>query len=137
MTKIYYRGEYKYQVYGDYSFDLPPEFPEVEYSGRFLEVHGRTATMKDGYAGDGPSGPTVDTKTFMRGAWQHDATYQLFREGVYDISLRKRADTQLIETCKEDGMNWARRQWVYAGVRLGGERSALTTTRKEILEAGT
>ena len=35
--------------------------------------------IKRSYAWDGPSGPTIDTKNFMRGSLVHDALYQLMR----------------------------------------------------------
>ena len=37
--------------------------------------------VKEGYASDGPSGPTVDRKSNMRAGVGHDALYQLMRLG--------------------------------------------------------
>jgi hypothetical protein len=42
-----------------------------------------------GYAWNGPSGPTLDTRNFMRGSLVHDALYQLMREGRMDNGLRR------------------------------------------------
>jgi hypothetical protein len=80
--------------------------------------------IKKGYTWDGPSGPTIDTKNFMRGSLIHDGLYQLMREGALDQSCRLRADEILREVCLEDGMSHARAWWVFKGVRIGGAGAA-------------
>lgn len=135
MAEILYKSGYKYQVAQDYRFTVSEEFPSLIHAGDFLRVAGRDVIIKKGYAGDGPSGPTIDTKSFMRGAWEHDALYQLIREEVYPESLREAADKHLIATCEADGMSWARRQWVYYGLRIGGAKSASKSAIKPILRA--
>ena len=87
--------------------------------------------IKSGYQWDGPSGPTLDTKTFMRGSLVHDGLYQLLREGVLGSraseaweSNRLLADLELVNLCKQDGMFWLRRQWVYRALRWGGSSAA-------------
>jgi hypothetical protein len=85
--------------------------------------------MKAGYAWDGPSGPTWDTDTFMRGSLVHDAMYQLMRLGCMDRVHRCYADELLRDICIEDGM-WSFRAWyVYKAVRSCGE-SAATNSRE-------
>ncbi len=81
------------------------------------------------YAWDGPSGPTFDTKTFMRGSLAHDCCYQLMREGKLDRSYRKRADELLREICLEDGMNRFRAWYAYKAVRLFGKKSSMPRKR--------
>ena len=77
------------------------------------------------YAWDGPSGPTFDTPSFMRGSLIHDALYQLMREGKLDPDQhREAADEILRDICLEDGMPRVRAWWVYRGVRRGGARAA-------------
>lgn len=83
-------------------------------------------TLRRGYAWDGPSGPTIDTYTFMRGSLFHDALYQLMREGVLPLSTRKHADEILRDICLEDGMSKIRAAWVYRGVRIGGNKNAVS-----------
>ena len=73
-----------------------------------------------GYAWDGPSGPTFDTETFMRGSLVHDALYQLIRAGELVGAQRKGADLELRRVCREDGMNPIRAWWVYWVVRMFG-----------------
>ncbi len=77
-------------------------------------------TIREGYAWDGPSGPTVDTQTFMRGSLVHDALYQLMREEKLAKLWRKGADLALYRICLEDGMHQVRARWVYWAVRMFG-----------------
>ena len=81
-------------------------------------------TVKQGYAWDGPSGPTFDTVTFMRGSLFHDALYQLMRSGALSLNHRKTADQLLKEHCVADGMWKVRAWWVYYAVRCCAESSA-------------
>ncbi len=86
-----------------------------------------------GYSWDGPSGPTFDTHTFMRGALIHDALYQLMRHKLIDIKHRKAIDDLLIVHCKEDGMSKVRRGWVYAAIRTFGKNSAKAKNKMKII----
>ncbi|MFC1958103.1 hypothetical protein ACFLVQ_00860 [Chloroflexota bacterium] len=76
-------------------------------------------TIKKHYAWDGPSGPTIDTRDFMRGSLVHDALYQLMRLSALDYQVyRKRADEILKEICIEDGMCHFRALYVYQALHL-------------------
>lgn len=122
--RISYREGYKYQLANDYQVEIdirPVEFILTHYIR--LDVDG-TLTICEGYAWDGPSGPTIDTKNFMRGSLVHDALYQLLREGRLAAQLRTAADCELRKICLQDGMSAVRAAWVYAGVRFGGGPSA-------------
>jgi len=130
MAKVRYRNltSYKYQVMHDYTIqiDLKP-FKRVRPKVArflFLSPHG-VLTIKKNYAWDGPSGPTVDTKDFIRGSLVHDALYQLMRENVLDYKVhRQRADEILRELCLEDGMCKFRAWYVYQAVHLFAEGGA-------------
>ncbi|MDD4060552.1 MAG: hypothetical protein PHW08_07635 [Kiritimatiellae bacterium] len=119
---IFYKGGYKYQLKVDYSVSIsihPPKPIQTEYVS--LDSSGQL-TMKNGYAWDGPSGPTIDTPSFMRGSLVHDALYQLMRENCIDHdTCRDVADRTLQAICIEDGMWRIRAWWVYQGVRLFGK----------------
>lgn len=119
MKCIVYRKGYKYQLKQDFTIETEIK-PKQKPNSQFLDLTDEgVLTIKSGYACDGPSGPTIDTLTFMRGAFVHDALYQLMREGFVDSDkYRIKADQLLKKMCKEDGMNIFRRQWVYFGVRL-------------------
>ncbi|MEY4752567.1 MAG: hypothetical protein RJA44_242 [Pseudomonadota bacterium] len=122
MKGIAYNGGYKYQLKQDYSVPIeirPAETIETDYIR--LDLHG-LLTIRNGYAWDGPSGPTIDTLSFMRGALVHDALYQLMRESHLDHAVyRATADEILRQICLEDGMWSLRAWWVYHGVRLFGD----------------
>ncbi len=98
-----------------------------------------TLSISPGYAWDGPSGVSVDTKNFMRGSLVHDALYQLMRQKKISLEHRQYADELLRDICKEDGMSSFRAWYVYRAVRRFGESSANPTDEKEqqeiILEA--
>ena len=105
---IYYRKGYKYQLARDYAVHVsicPPKKIETEYLR--LTPDGKLTIFK-GYAWDGASGPTIDTKSSMRGSLVHDALYQLIRHGLLDDSQREKADELLYSICRDDGMMWIR-----------------------------
>jgi hypothetical protein len=107
MTKaayIKYREGYKYQLAEDYSIqtNIKPE-KEVQSEYIILAPAG-LLIIKKGYAWDGASGPTIDTKSSMRGSLVHDALYQLVRMGLIDTPNRDYADELLRKICIEDGM---------------------------------
>lgn len=108
---------YKYELHQDYrlAVSLPQEKPiQTDY----LDLDGEgNLTIRAGYAWDGPSGPAIDTRNFMRGSLVHDALYQLIRMGRLPIEARPHADAELRRLCREDGMSWIRAAWVFAGVR--------------------
>jgi hypothetical protein len=119
---------YKYQVMEDYTIkiDLKPIQAIRRELTRFLSLFPNgVLSIKKYYAWDGPSGPTIDTKDFIRGSLVHDALYQLMRESVLDYKVhRQRADEILRELCLEDGMCKFRAWYVYQAVHLFAERGA-------------
>ena len=132
MKVIKYKDGYKYQLAETYSVKVgifPPAYIQHEYIS--LSQHG-FLTIRKCYACDGPSGPTFDTKNFMRGSLVHDALYQLIREGLLPLSERENADAELRRICLEDGMSAVRAWWVYQGVRIFGDTAAATPEREPI-----
>ena len=134
-TKACYRKlpKYKYQLVADCVTPIAISGLDLSHSDFIALTKGGTLTVKNKYAWDGPSGPTIDTKTFMRGSLVHDALYQLMRLGALDRSeYRKTADRELRRICIEDGM-WRFRAWyVYWGVRMfGGKAATVRTGRKD------
>ena len=130
-VKIEYRSGYKYQLAEDHIHFMSFEFPVVptHIKTKYLclsSVDGCTVLkIQGGYAWDGPSGPTIDTKNFMRGSLVHDALYQLIRLGHLDKNIyRKAADEELYRICRQDGMSKLRANWVYYGLRVGGNSAA-------------
>ncbi len=79
-SQIRYRSGYKYQLVDDYSVKVRVK-PDENISTEFIALDkDGVLKMNQGYAWDGPSGPTIDTKNFMRGSLVHDALYQLMRQ---------------------------------------------------------
>jgi hypothetical protein len=126
-----YRGlrNYKYQLVEDYELIIPikeksivEKFIELNEAGRLL--------IKKGYCWDGPSGPTIDTLTFMRGSLVHDALYQLIRMERLDLSYRDKADRIIRQICLEDGMNRIRAWYVYWSLRFFAKGAAIPGTQE-------
>jgi hypothetical protein len=120
LHRIAFRDGYKYQLVEPYTLALdlyPARAIDTPYVALGLDG---TLTIRAGYAWDGPSGPTIDTPSFQRGALVHDALYQLIREGYLPPPCRAHADRLLRSLCREDGMSAIRAWWVYRAVRRFG-----------------
>jgi hypothetical protein len=133
--KVCYRKlrKYTYQLMEDYvvQIDIKPT-QNLEY--KFVSLNTRGAlTTRQYYSWDGPSGPTIDTRDFMRGSLVHDALYQLMRLSALDCGIyRKRADQILVEICRQDGMPGWRAWYVYWAVRIFATKSASPQKEPEV-----
>ncbi len=124
---------YKYRLEQPYSLGIKL-FPDADISTTYIDISEfGELTIKRGYSWDGPSGPTIDTPDFMRGALVHDALYQLMRERKIGQGWRAYADTLLRELCLEDGMAKARADYVYAAVRVFGKFAAKPTVPATVI----
>ena len=137
---IRYRSGYKYQLAEDYQVKVSiiPEkdVPADDATKAFLELRkDGTLIMKTGYAWDGPSGPTIDTPSFMRGSLVHDALYQLLRSEDIGQEWRDEADEELRRIWREDGMSRICSNWVHWAVKKFGKMAADPASRKEIHKA--
>lgn len=121
---IKYRSGYKYQLaeaYHHWTDIRPAELIADEFIS--LDVDGHLILHK-GYACNGPSGPTFDTPSFIRGAFVHDAGYQLIRNGHLSDSTREYWDRLLYRICRDAGMFSFRAWYVLKAVRAFGLSSA-------------
>jgi hypothetical protein len=136
MKCIEYNGGYKYQLKETCMFTIAIK-PNEPVNTDFIDLDTNgNLTITKGYAWDGPSGPTIDTLTFMRGSLVHDALYQLMREGHLDNhSYRESADRILQKICKEDGMCSLRAWWVYHGVRLFADPASDPSSKRPVKRA--
>jgi hypothetical protein len=134
MAFISYKKGYKYQLHTQYivATNICPENNIPSVSGYIHLSNEGIITIEKGYAWDGPSGPTIDSKNFMRGSLVHDAFYQMMREGALTQDYRLPADDLLRSMCKEDGMSGIRRWWVYKGVRLFAKDASNKKNQKMI-----
>ncbi len=129
---IEYKSGYKYQLAKEYAIrvdikstrDIKTEYIELTNDG--------ILTIKKGYCWDGPSGPTIDTKNFMRGSLIHDALYQLIRMKELALRYRISADDELRKICIDDGMSRIRAWWVYTALGFFGESASLPENAKKI-----
>ena len=119
FSKIRYKAGYKYQLAENY-YALTSVKKRLS-STQFLNLRADGVLLiRAGYAWDGPSGPTFDTKSFMRASLVHDALYQLIALGALGEKHRKIADDDFKRTCREDGMFWWRVWYAYRFVRRFG-----------------
>ncbi len=125
MVKACYRKlhRYKYQLMEPYEHAVGISKQVVDTPWLSLDADGQLE-IAYGYAWDGPSGPTIDTLNFMRGALVHDALYQLMRMEKLPFSYRDHADQLLRAICLEDGMSGFRAWYVYQAVKLFGGNNA-------------
>jgi hypothetical protein len=134
MMKYRKLQHYKYQlVEPEYFQDVRlPEGNPIWTT--FLTLNKKGMVVRSGYAWDGPSGPTIDTPTFMRASLCHDALYQLMREGYLPRSYRKWADETMRRHLIEDGMSPVRAWYVYWSLRFFGGFAVKPRPVEEILE---
>lgn len=129
-----YRDSYKYQLYEDEVFITGIKGYEVHSDFIDLMPDGKL-TCKKGYAWDGASGPTWDTKSSMRGSLIHDAGYQLMREGHLPLDYKVVFDGLFYLTLIHDGMSKARAYIWYKGVLWFAKRATLPENDRPILQA--
>ena len=133
--KIFYRTGYKYQLhsYVHYQTAIKPH-KDIVCGFIHLSISGMLS-IAPGYAWDGPSGLTWDTKSAMRGSLVHDALYELLRNCLIIDTYREYADTLLRDICIEDGMwVWRANMW-YEAVSGFAEFAADPENKKKIVQA--
>jgi hypothetical protein len=125
MNKACYRKlrRYKYQLVASYVLRIGITGIDIDTPYLKLNPEG-LLEIKKSYAWDGPSGPTIDTPDFMRGALVHDALYQLIRMKALSYRYKAYADLLLKKICLEDGMPTFRAGYVYLAVKLFGGAAA-------------
>jgi hypothetical protein len=117
--KIKYKdaSDYKYQLLEKWSVKTPIVNAAARITDFIELAQDGTLTIHEGYAWDGASGPTIDTKSSMRASLAHDALYQLERAGHLGQEWRDAADKLLHDLCVADGMwPWRAKAWLW-GVR--------------------
>jgi hypothetical protein len=160
--------DFKYELLEDFEILLPKDdirikttFPysylgcknvslTTEYDEDWFST-GRKLVIKAGYRWDGPSGPTLDLPTWMRGPLVHDGLYSLGRaeelnnkdrkwadEMMYVILLQDNLHTHKTKTLKETFMKLFHNCCVvlksttwYYGVRIFGKSSFTNKNKKK------
>lgn len=129
-----YRKGYKYQLAEDeyYQTSFRPEYPIIT-----VRIHmGTNGLMRvmEGYASDGPSGPTFDRKTNMRSGFGHDAEYQLMRMGYLPWEDYEIADEDYGRWMVEDGAWQLTANINMAGLGFAKGKHAKPENRKKVYE---
>lgn len=136
ITPLFYKGGYKYQSTEDFSCLQNIIIPANDIVTKWITLtkEGKLF-IKAGYAWDGPSGPTYDSKNSMRASKVHDALYQLMRMGHLSQDCRDEADLLLDQILKKDKM-WAGRRWYWLkGVEWFASGAADPDNVKPVLTA--
>ena len=118
---VFYRKGFKYQLTQVCIFQSSV-YPPRNIITPFYEIHSNGIIIaKIGYAYDGASGPTFDSRCSMRPALGHDVVYQAMREGLLDWHFKTAIDDNFYEWLIEDGMwKWRAQRWYDAVSKFGG-----------------
>ena len=137
MRHIMYKKGYKYQLHEEYAFRFDRGSFLKECKAMFITYDYERCELvaMPGYAWDGPSGPTLDTKTTMRGSLVHDIIYQLIRLEILPFGFWRNADRILDEILREDGMCRFRRWYWIKCLQLRRGNAAKPRNRKKIHRA--
>ncbi len=130
--KIQYRAGYKYSLWNTYQVRIGILGYTVTHRLFTLTPDGWLTVFAD-YPWDGPSGPTIDTPSFMRGSLVHDVLYEMLRLGLlpHDPCFHL-ANLELYKICLQDGMWHWRADYVLKAVEAFGSASAALTPEKII-----
>lgn len=133
MNKLFYKKGYKYQLSKDFKWLGTPLKPKQAIKTDFIELNTNgTLLIKKGYAWDGASGTTIDTKSSMRSALMHDAFYQLMRMKLLDRKNRKEVDDFFKAILIKDGMyRWRAYLWHKSVRKFAGFASDPKNIKKE------
>lgn len=132
---VYYRAGYKYQLMAPFDIVLPLRPPKVIVTEWLRLNPSGLLEIARGYAWDGPSGPTVDTKSAIRGSLVHDSLYQFLRLGLLPPYAREQADDIYHDLCLEDGMGRIRAWLHFKALRAFGWKSAIPGAERAVLMA--
>lgn len=138
--KIRYQKGYKYQLKRSEWFHvgIPGNHSRIESENIHdpwirLRKDG-VLEIRAGYAWDGASGPTFDTKSTFRASLVHDALYQLMRAGKLSQNDRDEADKALFLLLVQDGCwEWRAKLWLATVRKFAGY--AAKRQNEPILEA--
>ena len=131
---VEYQDGFKYQISKDYS--IQTEIVGYDLTGSYITLSKEgVLTLKSGYASDGPSGLTVDTRNSIRAAFVHDAFYYLIRNGYIDQIHKPYIDLLFKQILIEDGMWWPRAEIWYWGVKTRGTEYLYPSKERPILRA--
>lgn len=135
MGKIKYSVGYKYQLEEAYDCMTPIKGESIKDKQFTLLPNGRLYIRK-GFAWDGASGPTIDTKDSMRASLVHDVFCVVMRDGRLSYDKWQNTVNELFRRqCIEDGM-WAPRATLWhAAVEFADAGNPSQGPDREVVEA--
>lgn len=123
---IAYEEGYKYQLYADCLLMTPIRGFHCQVP--FAELHpDGSLILRKGFAWDGASGPTFDSKSSFRGSAGHDVLFDMLRRNLlpHDPCFHL-ANVFLREQCIRDGMwKWRANMWFRAVEKFGNAHAAV------------
>lgn len=118
---IKYKDGYRYQLVEDYTIQTPIKpLVTIAKPPYYVLTTDGMLYIRAGFAWDGASGPTFDTKSSMRPSLVHDALCQMMEDRTLDYKAWSPTVHRFFkEMCLEDGMSpW--RAWIWhIGVIIG------------------
>ena len=116
--RIKYSEGYKYQLEELYACQTTIVGELIE-DDLFTLYQTGLLVIRKGFAWDGASGPTFDTKNSMRASLVHDVFCVCMRDGRLDFERQDAVNEFFRQMCIEDGMpEWRARVWFW-GVEIG------------------
>ncbi len=129
----YSKCKFKYLVEENF-FVQTPITPEEKINTWYVTLWPTGMMLvKKGFAWDGASGPTIDTKSTIQPSCEHDVFYKLMRKGLLNISWRPTIDIFLRSRLIKKGMWRFRAKKWRKWVGIGGKKAA--TKLPKIYEA--
>jgi hypothetical protein len=151
MKPLFYSSGYKYQIRKNHHFQT--NIRGFEANTQFIKLSKEgLLSILNGYACDGPSGPTIDTPIFLYAAFIHDALYQLIRMGHLPFPFWRNADYELKRAVAlklndmRDHTSWGRKiksqshevlwqarlLWIMKGLAIVKGEAAKPSKRKKV-----
>lgn len=128
---IYYKTGYKNQLTRDFVVQTKIRLPEDVSIADYIRLTKEgLLIIYRGYAWDGSSGPTWDSKKDKRGSGAHDALTQLMRLGKLPETFKYTMDDLYQDLCLEDKMWELQVKWRRWGLETFGRGSTLYKNRR-------
>lgn len=125
-----YIGGFKFQIIEDFIISIEGLNLDRDIKHEFMEFYtDGTLILKRGFAWDGPSGMTIQTKNSMIPSAVHDALYRLIRYGYLPLTFKPISDKIFYKLLLRYGMHpWRAYVW-FLSVRLFGMEACITPAR--------
>ena len=128
---------YKYHVASPFRVPVPSYFAPLraEIPG-FASLSDGYLLVNTGYAWDGPSGPVIHTKNWLKPSLVHDVFYQMLRNELFSDfeAARENADDYMYQMLLDGGMSRFRAWYSWKAVRKFGKKAASASQKREVYQ---